>query len=252
MKGLLQWYDYPMSLSIIYRDERYIAINKPAGLLVHRSAIDAFESEFAVQKLRDQISRPVFPLHRLDKPTSGLLLFAFDREAVSRLSEQFSNHTIQKSYLAIVRGYSPEQRHIDHPVKAQQGKYLKHKAQQGITDVTTLATCELDISNDRYAKSRYSLVELRPKTGRRHQLRYHMKHISHPMIGDPRYGKKVHNDIFKAHFSCHRLLLAAIELKFTNPFTHELVTIHCRPDDDFMAVAIQLGWEDIIVRRCKS
>ncbi|PIQ25544.1 pseudouridylate synthase [bacterium (Candidatus Blackallbacteria) CG17_big_fil_post_rev_8_21_14_2_50_48_46] len=240
-----------MELPIIYRDERFIAIHKPAGLLVHRSPIDASETEFAVQKLRVQIDRPVFPLHRLDKPTSGLLIFAFDSEAASRLSEQFSNHTIQKSYLAIVRGYSPDQAHIDYPVKAQQDKYFKTNIQQGITDLSTLAKCELEIANDRYEKSRYSLVELRPQTGKRHQLRYHMKHISHPIIGDPKYGKKVHNDIFKAHFDCSRLLLASIGLRFTHPFRHEQVTITCLPSDDFMAVAKPLGWEDLIRSRCQ-
>lgn len=241
-----------MDLPIIYRDERFIAINKPAGLLVHRSAMDALETEFAVQQLRDQIDQYVYPLHRLDRPTSGLLLFAFDREAASRLSEQFLNHTIKKVYLAIVRGYSPDYAHIDHPVKAQVDKHAKVNGQQGITDVYTLAKCEVDIANDKYAQSRYSLVDLRPQTGRRHQLRYHMKHLSHPIIGDPRYGKRVHNDIFKNNFDCHRLLLASVGLSFIHPFTHKPVEINCLPSDDFMSVATQLGWEEIIQHRCKA
>lgn len=241
-----------MDLRIIYRDERFIAINKPAGLLVHRSSMDVLESEFAVQQLRDQIGLRVFPLHRLDKPTSGLLLFAFDSEAASKLSEQFSNHTIKKAYLAVVRGYAPDYEHIVHPVKAQLDKHSKNNGLQGITDVYTLARCELGIANDKYPQSRYSLVELRPQTGRRHQLRYHMKHLSHPIIGDPRYGKKVHNDIFKSHFDSHRLLLASIGLSFTHPFTQEKVDITCLPSDDFMSVARQLGWEDLIQRRCKT
>lgn len=241
-----------MDLTIIYRDERFIAIDKPAGLLVHRSAMDVSETEFAVQQLRDQIALRVFPVHRLDKPTSGLLLFAFDSEAASRLAEQFSNHTIQKTYLAIVRGYAPEHVHIDYPVKAQMDKYVKTNGQQGITDVYTLAKCELDIANDKYDKSRYSLVELRPQTGRRHQLRYHMKHISHPIIGDPRYGKRVHNDIFKSHFDCHRLLLASIGLSFTHPFTQEKLELRCLPSEDFLSAARHLGWEGIIQRRCHA
>lgn len=241
-----------MSLPILYRDERYIAIHKPAGLLVHRTSIAASETEFALQKLRDQIDHPVFPLHRLDKPTSGLLIFALDREAASRLAEQFANHTLQKAYLAIVRGHTPERAHIDYPVKAQVDKRSPNKPPpQGITDLLTLATCELEIANDRYAQSRYSLVELRPQTGRRHQLRYHMKHISHPIIGDPKYGKKVHNELFKTHFDCQRLLLASIELCFTHPFTLKPVEIKCLPSDDYISVATQLGWEDILRRRCR-
>lgn len=240
-----------MDLPIIYQDERFIAINKPAGLLVHRSSMDVSETAFAVQQLRDQIERRVFPLHRLDKPTSGLLLFAFDNEAASLLSEQFSNHTISKAYLAIVRGHSPDHVHIDYPVKAQPDKHTKAEVQQGITNLSTLAKCELDIANDKYAQSRYSLVELRPQTGRRHQLRYHMKHLSHPIIGDPKYGKKVHNDLFKTHFHSHRLLLAAIELRFTHPFTQQEVEIQCLPSDDFMSVATQLGWQALIAGRCR-
>lgn len=239
-----------MHLTIIYRDERFIAIHKPAGLLVHRSLVDASETMFAVQLLREQLGQPVFPLHRLDKPTSGLLMFALDREAASRLSEQFANHTIQKAYLAIVRGHAPAHVRIDYPVKAQLDKFAKTKAQQGITEVTALAKCELAIPNDRYTHSRYSLVELRPETGRKHQLRYHMKHLSHPIIGDPKYGKHVHNAIFKQHFDSQRLLLAAIELKFIHPFSQEQVQIQCLPSDDFMAVASQLGWGALIQHRC--
>lgn len=246
-----QCYDEPMSLPIVYRDERYIAINKPAGLLVHRSALDPSETQFALQMLRDQIGQPVFPLHRLDKPTSGLLIFALDKEAAARLAEQFARHSLQKFYLAIVRGHSPEQLQIDHPVKAQRDKRNPYTTPpQGVTDLLTLARCELEIANDKYPTSRYSLVELRPKTGRRHQLRYHMKHISHPILGDPKYGKRVHNDLFKEHFHAQRLLLASIGLSFTQPFTQEKLNISCLPSEDFMSVAHALDWAHIIRKRC--
>ena len=241
-----------MDLTILYRDERFVAIHKPAGLLVHRSLIAASETAFAVQQLRDQLGQPVFPLHRLDKPTSGILLFALDRDAASQLAPQFSQHTIQKAYLAIVRGHAPAQARIDYPVKARLDKLTPTKPQQGITDLLTLAKCEVPIPNDRYTHSRYSLVELRPQTGRKHQLRYHMKHLSHPIIGDPKYGKNVHNAIFKQHFGCHRLLLAAIELRFRHPFTDEAVHIRCLPSADFLSVASQLGWAESIQRRCSA
>lgn len=238
-------------LPILYRDDRFIAIHKPAGLLVHRSIVDASETVFAVQMLRNQIDHCVFPVHRLDKPTSGLLLFALDREAAAGVAEQFSRHTVSKTYLAIVRGYAPDQAQIDHPVKAQRDKHAKANGQPGITDLRTLARVELDIPNDKYPRSRYSLVALSPQTGRRHQLRYHMKHLAHPIIGDPRYGKNVHNTLFKQHFASHRLLLAAIGLGFIHPFSRQPVEIRCPPSDDFMAVARQLGWEDPIHRACR-
>ena len=203
-----------MDVKIIYRDERLIAIHKPAGLLVHRTVIDASETVFAVQLLRDQLGQPVFPVHRLDKPTSGVLLFALDSEAAARMSAQFANHTLQKAYLAVVRGHTPAQVQIDYPVKAREDTLACTRPRPGLTDVYTLARCELPLPNDRYTHSRYSLVELHPHTGRKHQLRYHMKHLSHPIIGDPKYGQQVHNTIFKQHFHNQRLLLAAIELKF--------------------------------------
>lgn len=242
-----------MELPIIFQDAHYIAINKPAGLLVHRSSMDVTETEFAVQGLREQIGQKVYPVHRLDKPTSGVLLFALDPEGVSRLSEQFTQHSIHKSYLAIVRGYTPDKAHIDHPVKAQQDKFSKHKEHpQGITDLKTLARCELDIPNDKYRKSRYSLVELTPQTGRRHQLRYHMKHLSHPIIGDPKYGKREHNAIFKTHFGSYRLLLASVGLTFEHPFLQKQIHLYSLPSPDFMAVAQRLGWEEVLRLDCQS
>ncbi len=231
----------------MYQDERYIAIHKPAGLLVHRSTMDASETRFALQMLRDQIGQPVFPLHRLDKPTSGLLLFALDREAAAAVSRQFAEHTLQKSYLAVVRGHPPETLHIDYPVKARQDKRTKNpKTPQGMTDLSTLAQCELPIANGKYPTSRYALVELQPRTGRRHQLRYHMKHISHPIVGDPKYGKKEHNDIFKVHFHCERLLLTAVTLRFYHPFRRQTLTLHCPPDDSFTSVLRALGWHKYV------
>ena len=235
-----------MSLPVLYQDEHYVAIHKPPGLLVHRSPMDARETRFAVQELRNQLGQPVYPIHRLDKPTSGLLLFALHSEAAARVARQFAEHTLQKTYLAIVRGHAPAQLHIDYPVKARadkrDDKLAPRTTPQGITDLTTLARCEVAIANDRYTSSRYSLVELSPRTGRRHQLRYHMKHISHPIIGDPKYGKNVHNQIFRTHFQSQRLLLAAVSLRFEHPYRGQELQIDCPPDPAFLEVMTRLGW----------
>jgi tRNA pseudouridine65 synthase len=233
-----------MELEIIYRDDHYIAINKPAGLLVHRSPIDKHETRFALQLLRNQIGQRVYPVHRLDKPTSGVLLFGLTAEAASAIHQHFSGDSVQKKYLAIVRGFTVDSLLINHPVKAIDDKYdtaANKNAKEAQTTLRTLAQCEIDVPIDKYPKSRYSLVELSPITGRRHQLRYHMKHISHPIIGDAKYGKSNHNHFFQSAFNCSRLLLAATELHFLHPYTQQAIAIKAPLKDDFMAAINGLG-----------
>ena len=230
-------------LLVVYEDEHYIAIDKPSGLLVHRSPIDRHETQFAVQLLRDQIGQHVHPAHRLDKPTSGILLFAKSTEALRKVSEQFETHTIDKVYHALVRGFPPEKLTIDHPVKTRKDKLDKKTMEapkDAITHLTTLATCTIDAKIERYDTSRYALVKLEPTTGRRHQLRYHMKHIAHPIIGDSNYGKGVQNRYFQQHFNCHRLLLAATSLNFYHPYEERETVISAKLDADFRSTLDQL------------
>lgn len=218
-------------LEIIYQDEHLVAINKPSGLLVHRSHIDPHETEFAVQHLRDQIQQYVYPVHRLDKPTSGILLFALNEQCAQLISQQFLDHSINKQYLAVVRGYTARSGHINHPLKVIRDKIAdKHKSrdkppQEAITDYQTLAQIELPYKVEKYPTSRYSLVRLKPKTGRKHQLRRHMKHISHPIIGDPKYGRSAHNRFFAEHFDCKRLMLHAEKLELLHPIINKKIMI---------------------------
>jgi len=235
-----------MTLQIIYQDPYYIAINKPAALLVHRSPIDRHETRFAVQMLRDQIGQRVYPVHRLDKPTSGVLLFAFSAEAASKIGILFQQHDVYKSYFAIVRGYSPAQAYIDHPVKAAKDAYdekLRELPPNGITQLTQLATAELDIPQSNYSRSRFSLVKLEPKTGCKHQLRYHMKHISHPIIGDPKYGKGNINRSFADKTSCSRLLLSAYQLQCHHPYLDDIIDITAPLLPDFQVAINALHWQ---------
>ena len=230
-------------LPVIYEDEHYIAINKPSGLLVHRSPIDKRETLFAIQILRDQIGQHVFPAHRLDKPTSGILLFAKSLEALRPVSEQFENNKVSKEYQAIVRGFPPSELTIDHPVKTRKDKHDKKTLQEpkdAVTHLTTLATCTINAKIERYDTSRYALVKLKPETGRRHQLRYHMKHIAHPIIGDTCYGKGVQNRYFQEHYDSHRLLLAATQLRFFHPYQEETITLKESVSEDFQKVIDQL------------
>ena len=233
-------------LRILYRDEHVIAIDKPAGLLVHRSEIDRHETLFAVQVLREQIRRRVLPLHRLDKGTSGVLLFAFDSETARRLGAQFASGEVHKSYLAVVRGWPPEEGIITHPLSRDHddyGRELKGKeAQSARTEYRRLATIELPAAVDRYPTSRYALVALSPHTGRRHQLRRHMKHIAHPIVGDATHGKGRHNRFFQRAFACHRLLLACVELRLRHPFTGNELTIRAPLGDQFAGIVATFGW----------
>lgn len=238
-----------MKLEILYRDEHYIAINKPAGLLVHRSPIDRHETRFALQMLRDQIGQRVYPVHRLDKPTSGILLFGLTAEAASTLHQHFSDDSVQKNYLAIVRGFTPQHLLIDHPVKAVDDKYdtrSNDNAKESRTILHTLAQTELPFEVEKYPSSRYSLVSLSPITGRRHQLRYHMKHISHPIIGDAKYGRSGHNRFFHSQFGNNRLLLAATDLQFMHPYTQQAVKILAPLTEDFLQVVDALNWRSAI------
>jgi tRNA pseudouridine65 synthase len=226
-------------LEILYRDEFLVAINKPSGLLVHRSPIDRYETEFAVQILRDQIGQFVYPVHRLDKPTSGVLLFALDKESASLLGEQFMSRESKKSYIAVVRGYIEERGIIEHALTVKLDKIADKdssvpiEAQEATTEYERVATVELDFAVGKYDKTRYSLVKLYPMTGRKHQLRRHMKHISHHILGDTKYGRGEHNIFIREQFDCHRMLLHASELQIRHPYTNEILVIQASLDDTF-------------------
>jgi tRNA pseudouridine65 synthase len=237
-------------LEILYRDEHLIAIDKPAGLLVHRSDIDRHETRFAVQLLRDQIGRRVQPVHRLDKGTSGVLLFAFTSEVARALERQFASGAVHKTYLAVVRGWPAESGVIDHALTRQYDDYGRSlrdaEAQPALTRYRRLATVELPVRIDRYPTSRYALMALQPLSGRQHQLRRHMKHISHPIIGDATHGKGVHNRYFQHALGCHRLLLASVHMAFCHPLSGENVCIEVSDkraeSDQFAALLARFGW----------
>jgi len=207
-------------LEIIYQDEWLVAINKPNGLLVHRSPIAADASEFAVQRLRDQLDAKVYPVHRLDRKTSGVLLFAFDDQVNSLMQRQFMEQQVHKTYHAFVRGYTPEELLIDYPLENERG--IKQAAQ---TSLRTLQRFELPIPHGQFNTSRYSLVELQPKTGRMHQLRKHMAHVFHPIIGDRPHGCNKQNKLFKERFMFEDMLLHARSITFKHPILSEEVNI---------------------------
>lgn len=237
-------------LPILYRDDLLIAIHKPANLLVHRTELDRHETRFAVQMLRDQIGQRVYPAHRLDKGTSGALLFALDKDAARELSWQFERQQVAKRYLAVVRGHPAAEGLIDHPLTRRPddlewiGEKVETSPQAAQTHYRTLAAIELPIMVERYPTSRYALLELEPLTGRRHQLRRHLKHIAHPIIGDSTYGKGRHNRMFAQELASHRMLLACLEMTLAHPANGAPLRIACPLEAGFSALIARLGWTE--------
>lgn len=220
-------------LDIVYEKGGLVAMNKPAGLLVHRTKMDARETRFAMQRLRDQVGYRVYPVHRLDKPTSGILLFATSAEEARLVSDLFAQRKVQKTYRAVVRGWTDDDAVIDYALKevrdrTTDGNVRPDKpAQTAITAYRTLARCEVDHPVGRYPTARYSLVEVRPETGRKNQIRRHFKHIFHPVLGDRKFGDRSHNAYLRSGLKVNRMLLAATRLSFTHPASEERISIAC-------------------------
>ncbi|CAH0526694.1 tRNA pseudouridine synthase C [Vibrio hippocampi] len=239
-------------LEIIFQDEYFVAVNKPAGMLVHRSWLDRHETRFVMQTLRDQIGQHVFPLHRLDRPTSGVLLFALSSEIAATAAPMFAEHTIEKTYHAIVRGWVEEAAVLDYPLKVELDKIADKQAKQdkeaqsAVTAYRPIAKVEVPFSTGRFATSRYAMLEMKPTTGRKHQLRRHMHHLSHPIIGDTTHGDGKHNRLFRDHYDARRLLLHASSLRFTHPYKHTEVVLSASFDPVWMKLMQVFDWLDCI------
>ncbi|RPH27698.1 tRNA pseudouridine(65) synthase TruC [Buttiauxella warmboldiae] len=239
-------------LEIIYQDEWLVAVNKPSGWLVHRSWLDRHETVFVMQTVRDQIGKHVFTVHRLDRPTSGVLLMALSSEVAHLLSQQFEHHQIHKRYHAVTRGWLEDEAVLDYPLVEELDKIADKKAAQdkepqpAVTHYRGLATVEMPLPVGRYPTARYSLVELEPQTGRKHQLRRHMSHLRHPMIGDSKHGDLRQNRAAAEHFGCQRLMLHASQLSLNHPVTGEPLCIRAGLDDTWMQMMSQFGWRGLL------
>jgi len=235
-----------ISLDILYRDKHLLAVYKPAGLLVHRSEIDRHETVFAVQVLREQLQQRVYTVHRLDKPTSGLMIFAFNSEDAAHLSNQFEQRKVKKNYVALVRGFMQSEGTVDYAYaqrfdKLDPATHDRERKLSAITHFKCLQQFEIDIPVDRYQSARYSLLQLTPETGRKHQIRRHMKHLSHPIAGDTTYGDGKQNKLLRDHFNCQRLMLSASRLQFQHPQSGEQMDIKAEPDATFADVVAAMN-----------
>lgn len=236
-------------LDILHRDEFCIAVNKPAGMLVHRSPVSAGETRFVLQTLRNQTGRRVYPVHRLDRPTSGVLLLAFDAGTARLLAEQFESRLVGKTYWAVVRGHLQGSGLVDYPLKDEHdprdpAATGSRTGRGALTGWQSLALAELPFSSaKRYPTSRYSWLALTPHTGRRHQLRRHMKHLFHPIIGDTTHGDGRQNRAVAAYCGVSRLMLHARSLTFFHPAEGRRLTLCAEPDADWLRLISAFGWK---------
>lgn len=228
-------------LDILFEDEYLVIIDKPAGLLVHRTRLAFGENENALTQLRDQIGSWVSPVHRLDRATSGVILFAKNEEILPQLKALFMDRSVQKTYLTIVRGIPLEREMlIDHPLTSERSG----KLQEAQTHYQVHADAEIPFnSTGRYPTSRYSLLEVKLKTGRTHQIRRHLAHIRHYIIGDKKHGDNKQNIFFQKQFGLENLLLHAYELKFMHPVTQGEIHIQAPIPVHFRTIMDELGWK---------
>lgn len=235
---------------ILFEDEYLIAVNKPAGLLVHPSWISPASEPHLMGILKSYLSaEKLHTIHRLDRATSGVILVGKTLSATQAIQTQFLQRNINKTYLCVVRGWTEDEELIDYPLVPKRDKFAEPFAQEdpepkeAVTAYRRLAQVELDIPIGRYPKARYCLVEAKPKTGRKHQIRRHMKHILHPIIGDTKYGEGRHNRLFREEFDMHRLLLMATELEFTHPHTGDRMQIQAPISEEVERLFTRFGWE---------
>jgi len=218
-------------LEILYRDEHLIAINKPSGLLVHKSFYSGEADTYAIQELKKQIGQKVYPVHRLDRKTSGVLLFTLDKEMLKIMSDVFAAREVEKKYIAILRGWAKEEETIDYDLVNE-----NEVTQNAVTYYRRLQTSEIDLPFLKHQTSRYCLVEATPETGRFHQLRKHFKHILHPILGCRKHGCNKQNKLWLQTFGISKMTLHAHQLAFNHPVSGEKITINATIDHEFKRV----------------
>ena len=224
-------------LQILYEDDFLIAINKPHGLLVHRSGLATDATDFALQMVKEQTGKYIYTIHRLDRKTGGVLLFAFERKAHRAMQKLFETHQVKKKYYAIVRGFPEQKGVIDYPLTNDRGV-----SQEAVTEYETLEKVEIDLAFGKHQTSRYALLAINPQTGRHHQIRKHLAHINHPIIADRPEGCNKQNKLFKEKFGLMTMMLHAAELQFAHPASGEHVIITAELQGEFKRMIDELGF----------
>jgi tRNA pseudouridine65 synthase len=240
----------PVPMPVIHRDAHLIAVHKPAGLLVHRSGLDAHERDTAVERLRRQWDGPapafLAPAHRLDKGTSGVLVFALHSDAARQLGAAFESQATRKRYLALVRGWPEVQTLVDHPLARDPELPSAGQPQlQACTRFTRLARVSWPYPSDaHHASTRQAVLLAQPEQGRRHQIRRHLKHIAHPILGDATHGKGPLNRAWAAWVGMSRLWLHAWQLQLPHPADGRLLTLQAEPGPEWHALGQRGTWQE--------
>ena len=231
-----------MSLEIIYQDNYCLLVTKPNNVLVHHAhhSRNKIDEVSLIQLIENQFGKRYYPIHRLDRKTSGIILLASKREYVASFQALFTNNEIQKIYYGVVRGFSQEHLIIDSPVKGRDALVYKDAE----TQLKLLDKIILEIPVKPYKSSRYSLVELKPKTGRMHQLRIHMNKVSTPLINDAKYGDKNHDLMYAKQFGWKNLFLHAGSLEFIHPFTNKKLILKSSFSEDWVQLFQEFSWKN--------
>ncbi|MDX6745934.1 pseudouridine synthase [Polaribacter sp. PL03] len=235
-----------MSMQVVFEDEYLLCVSKPNNMLVHHAhhSRNVADETSLLQLIQEEKGIKAYPIHRLDRKTSGIILLAKDTSYVSKFQELFTNNEIEKTYYGVVRGFSPEAKTIDSPVKGRDANVHK----EALTYLKTLAQVTLDVPVKPYDSSRYSLVEMKPKTGRMHQLRVHTNKISHPLIGDAKYGDKNHDVMFDENFGWKNMFLHAGKLEFKHPFSEEELVLKANFPEDWISLFKEFSWKNPLLQ----
>jgi tRNA pseudouridine65 synthase len=229
-----------MTFNILYEDDDLIAIEKPSGILVHRTPMSE-DTVFVLQLLRDQLGQKVYAAHRLDRATSGVLVFGKNERMATLMGQLFMRHGVHKQYHALVRGWVEDHGIIDYALKDEETGV--RVPQEAISQYTCLEKSEIkEAIGNKYPTARFSLVAIQPKTGRRHQIRKHFAHIFHPIIGDRRHGDVKQNNFFRDNWGFSRMMLHASSLQFIHPVSNQSISITCPMDSSFQEVLRHLGF----------
>jgi tRNA pseudouridine65 synthase len=225
-----------MELEILYRDELIVAVNKPSGWDVHRNEFNRHRP-IVLQSLRNQINKEVHPVHRLDGGTSGVLLFATEKEVLRFLNDQFQSRETTKVYHCISRGFAKD-------INCQEPLRVHENVVDAETDFKCLAQIVLPWPNEKFPQSRYSFLEARPKTGRFHQIRRHLRYLGWPIAGDTKHGDGTHNQLWRDQMKIERLLLHASSLTILHPNNEKLTITAPLPSEFDQALGLQ-GWNHL-------
>ncbi len=231
------------ALELLHLDEHLVAVNKPTGIAVHRSRLVGADEDYLIDRLRLQVDGRLHAVHRLDRATSGVLLIARSPEIAAELGRQLMARTVEKSYLAVVRGWPEEEGEIDYPLT---GSSLSGEPKPALTRWRRLATVEVPIAQGRYPQQRYALLDVRPETGRYRQIRRHFHHVSHHILGDTSHGRGDHNRLIRQHFGVHRLMLHANTLDVAHPATGQALVLRASLDVAWQRLLRAFGWSDAL------